>query len=162
MAIRNVVQVGDETLRKKSFPVEKFDEALGLLLDDMKETLWEANGVGLAAPQVGILRRVVIVNIGDEDGDIALINPEIVEASGEQDGPEGCLSCPGEWGMVRRPSHVVVKAQNRRGEFFEITGEELKARAFCHELDHLEGILFKAKASRMIDPSELETEENEE
>ena len=130
-----------------------------MLLDDMKETLREANGVGLAAPQVGILRRVVIVNIGDEDGDIELINPEIVEASGEQDGPEGCLSCPGEWGMVRRPSHVVVKAQNRRGEFFEITGEELKARAFCHELDHLEGILFKAKASRMIDPSELETEE---
>ena len=162
MAIRNIVKEGDGILGKKSRPVEKFDPKLWMLLDDMKETLREANGVGLAAPQVGILRRVVIVNIGDEDGDIELINPEIVEASGEQDGPEGCLSCPGEWGMVRRPSHVVVKAQNRRGEFFEITGEELKARAFCHELDHLEGILFKAKASRMIDPSELETEEENE
>ena len=125
MAIRNIVKEGDGILGKKCRPVEKFDPKLWMLLDDMKETLREANGVGLAAPQVGILRRVVIVNIGDEDGDIELINPEIVEASGEQDGPEGCLSCPGEWGMVRRPSHVVVKAQNRRGEFFEITGEEL-------------------------------------
>ena len=149
MAIRNIVKEGDGILGKKCRPVEKFDPKLWMLLDDMKETLREANGVGLAAPQVGILRRVVIVNIGDEDGDIELINPEIVEASGER-------------GMVRRPSHVVVKAQNRRGEFFEITGEELKARAFCHELDHLEGILFKAKASRMIDPSELETEEENE
>lgn len=159
MAIRNIVKEGDSILEKKCRPVEKFDQKLWMLLDDMKETLREANGAGLAAPQVGILRRAVIVNVGDEDGDIELINPEIIDASGEQDGPEGCLSCPGEWGMVLRPNHVVVKAQNRNGEFFEITGEELKARAFCHELDHLDGVLFKTKASWMIDPSELEPEE---
>ena len=159
MAIRNIVKEGDSILEKKCRPVEKFDQKLWMLLDDMKETLSEANGAGLAAPQVGILRRVVIVNVGDEDGDIELINPEIIEASGEQDGPEGCLSCPGEWGMVLRPNHVVVTAQDRNGAFFEITGEELKARAFCHELDHLDGVLFKTKASRMIDPSELKTEE---
>ena len=156
MAIRNIVKEGDGILGKKCRPVEKFDPKLWMLLDDMKETLREANGVGLAAPQVGILRRVVIVNIGDEDGDIELINPEIVEASGEQDGPEGCLSCPGEWGMVRRPSHVVVKAQNRRGEFFEITGEELMARAFCHELDHLDGVLYIDKMDRELTPEEIE------
>ena len=159
MAIRNIVKEGDSILEKKCRPVEKFDQKRWMLLDDMKETLSEANGAGLAAPQVGILRRVVIVNVGDEDGDIELINPEIIEASGEQDGPEGCLSCPGEWGMVLRPNHVVVTAQDRNGAFFEITGEELKARAFCHELDHLDGVLFKTKASRMIDPSELKTEE---
>ena len=159
MAIRNIVKEGDSILEKKCRPVEKFDQKLWMLLDDMQEPLREANGAGLAAPQVGILRRAVIVNVGDEDGDIELINPEIIDASGEQDGPEGCLSCPGEWGMVLRPNHVVVKAQNRNGEFFEITGEELKARAFCHELDHLDGVLFKTKASRMIDPSELEPEE---
>lgn len=157
MAIRNVVKEGDEILAKKCRRVEKFDQRLWMLLDDMKETLQEANGVGLAAPQVGILRRVVVIDIGDEEEALELINPEIVEASGEQDGVEGCLSCPGEWGMVLRPSCVTVKAQDRYGAFFEVTGEELKARAFCHELDHLEGVLFKSKASRMIDPSELES-----
>ena len=160
MALRNIVKTGDEVLTKMCRPVEKFDGKLWTLLDDMYETMTHANGVGLAAPQVGLLRRVVVIDVGE--GRIELINPEIIASSGEQDGAEGCLSFPGEWGMVRRPSHVVVKAQNRRGEFFEITGEELKARAFCHELDHLEGILFKAKASRMIDPSELETEEENE
>ena len=159
MAIRNIVKEGDGILAKKCRPVEKFDQKLWMLLDDMKETLRCANGVGLAAPQVGILRRAVIVNVGDEDGDIELINPQIIASSGEQDGVEGCLSCPNEWGMVKRPNQVTVRAQNRNGEFFEITGEELKARAFCHELDHLDGVLFKAKASRMVDPSELEEED---
>ena len=159
MALRNILKEGDERLRKKSRPVTDFNERLWTLLDDMYETMKDG-GVGIAAPQVGVLRRAVVIDVGE--GKHELVNPVIVEQSGDQCGGEGCLSVPGEWGMVRRPSHVVVKAQNRRGEFFEITGEELKARAFCHEPDHLEGILFKAKASRMIDPSELETEEENE
>ena len=154
MAIRNIVKEGDEILRKKSRVVVKFDERLHTLLDDMAQTMYEAHGVGLAAPQVGILKRVVVIDVGD--GLIELVNPVIVEAKGENEGSEGCLSVPGEWGIVVRPSKVKVKAQNRYGEEIILKGTDLLARAFCHEIDHLEGILFKDLAIRMVDPSELE------
>lgn len=154
MARRNIVKTGDEVLTKMCRPVEKFDAKLWTLLDDMYETMEAANGVGLAAPQVGLLRRVVVIDIGE--GRIELINPEIVETSGEQDGAEGCLSFPGEWGMVCRPMHVKVRAQDRNGKTFEIAGSELLARAFCHEIDHLNGVCFTERASRMLDPEEVE------
>lgn len=155
MAIRNIVKFGDEVLNKKCRPVEKFDHKLAVLLDDMADTLYEADGVGLAAPQVGILRRVVIIDVGE--GRIELINPEIIETSEEmQDGAEGCLSNPGQYGMVKRPMRVKVRAQNRHGKWFEKEGEGLLARAFCHELDHLEGVLFTSRVSRMLSPEELE------
>ena len=124
------------------------------MLDDMWETLRDADGVGLAAPQIGVLRRAVIVDVGD--GVIELINPKIIQHSGEQRDAEGCLSCPGEYGIVERPMHVVVEAQDRHGKKFTIEGEELKARAFCHEIDHLDGIIFKKRAIRMLKPEELE------
>lgn len=143
MALRNIVKEGDPTLRKISRSVVNFDEKLAQLLDDMAETLYDADGAGLAAPQVGILRRVCIVDVGD--GLIELINPVIIEESGMQEGGEGCLSCPGEYGVVRRPMKVTVRAQDRNGNTFTVTGEELKARAFCHEIDHLNGILYKDK-----------------
>ena len=155
MAIRNIVKFGDEVLNKKCRPVEKFDHKLAVLLKDMADTLHEADGVGLAAPQVGILRRVVIIDVGD--GLIELINPEIIETSEEmQDGAEGCLSNPGQYGLVKRPMRVKVRAQDRHGKWFEKEGEELLARAFCHELDHLEGVLFTSRVSRMLSPEELE------
>ena len=153
MALRKMVYIEDELLRKKSRPVEKFDERLHKLLDDMAETMYHANGVGLAGPQVGLLRRVVVVDVGD--GVIELVNPKIVVFSGEQDGAEGCLSFPGEYGMVKRPNYVKVRAQDRFGNFFEMEGRELLARAFCHELDHLDGVVFKSRASRMLGPDEL-------
>ena len=140
MAIRNVVLKEDELLRKHSRAVEVFDKKLWQLLDDMAETMYENEGVGLAAPQAGILRRVVVVDVGN--GLIELINPEIVESSGEQKDYEGCLSCPGDRAIVKRPNFVTVKAQDRKGKSFTIKGEELLARAFCHEIDHLNGILF--------------------
>lgn len=155
MAIRNIVKFGDDVLKKKCRPVEKFDRKLHQLLDDMQDTLYEANGAGLAAPQVGILRQVCIVDVGE--GPIELINPVIVATQGEQTGPEGCLSLPDEWGEVTRPMRVTVKAQNRKGKWFEVTGEELCARAFCHEIDHLSGVVFTEKANRMLTPEELET-----
>lgn len=154
MALRNIVKKGDDVLEKICRPVEKFDEKLWTLLDDMYETMEDSNGVGLAAPQVGLLRRIVVVDIGE--GKLELINPEIIESSGEQDGAEGCLSFPGEWGMVSRPMRVTVRAQNRQGETFEVTGEELLARAFCHEIDHLNGVCFVSRASRMLDPEDLQ------
>lgn len=154
MAIRNIVKEGDEVLSKICRPVEKFDDKLAELLDDMAETMELADGVGLAAPQIGVLRRVVVVNVGD--GVIELINPKIIEQSGEQRDVEGCLSCPGEYGITMRPMHVVVEAQNRNGSSFTVEGEDLKARAFCHELDHLDGILFKKRAIRMLKPEEME------
>lgn len=157
MALRDIVREGDKILTKKCRVVEKFDDKLAGLLDDMAETLKKAEGVGLAAPQVGILRRVCIVDIGDDDGVIELINPKIVMYSGNQEGAEGCLSCPNEWGVVSRPMFVTVKAQDRHGKEFTIKGEGLKARAFCHEIDHLDGIIFKARASRMLRPDEIET-----
>ena len=157
MAIRNIVKTGDEVLVKMCRPVEKFDERLWTLLDDMAETMDAANGVGLAAPQVGLLRRVVVIDVGE--GRIELINPEIIASSGEQNGVEGCLSFPNEWGLVKRPMHVTVRAQDRNGKFFELSGTELLARAFCHEIDHLNGVCFVTKASRMLDPEEMEDAE---
>ena len=160
MAIRNIVQFGANVLNKECRPVEKFDAKLAELLEDMKETLADANGAGLAAPQVGILRQVCVVDAGD--GPIELVNPEIIATEGEQNGAEGCLSYPGEYGLVKRPMKVTVRAQDRQGNWFERTGEGLCARAFCHEIDHLHGVLFTAKVSRMLTPEELETGEYEE
>ena len=160
MAIRNIVLFGDNVLNKECRPVEKFDAKLAELLEDMKETLADANGAGLAAPQVGILRQVCVVDAGD--GPIELVNPEIIATEGEQNGAEGCLSYPGEYGLVKRPMKVTVRAQDRQGNWFERTGEGLCARAFCHEIDHLHGVLFTAKVSRMLTPEELETGEYEE
>lgn len=149
MAIRNILTDNDPTLRKISREVTEFDERLHTLLDDMRETMDAANGVGLAAPQVGILRRVVVVRI--DDTYIELINPVIVETKGEQVDAEGCLSLPGVCGTVKRPNYVKVSAQDRHGCFFDVGGEALMARAFCHEIDHLDGILFADKATEMFD-----------
>ena len=147
MALRKIVTEEDPILRRISRKVEKFDKRLWDLLDDMKETLADADGAGLAAVQVGVLRRVVIVDVGD--GLLELINPEITEQSEEfQEEAEGCLSIPGEYGITRRPQWVIVKAQNREGKWVLYKGEGLKARCFCHELDHLEGILFTSKIIR--------------
>ena len=143
MAIRNIILEGSEILNKKCRPVEKFDERLWQLIDDMKETMYNSNGVGLAAPQVGILRRVVVVDVGD--GLIELVNPEIIEQDGEQREIEGCLSCPGQYGTTIRPMFVKVAAKDRNGKDIQLSGMALKARAFCHEIDHLDGILFKSK-----------------
>mgnify|MGYP006071572791 CR=1 FL=1 len=155
MALRNIVTVGDSVLTKVSRPVTKFDRRLHQLLDDMTETLEDAGGVGLAAPQVGILRRVVVVDTG-EDGILELVNPEIIAQSGEQTGLEGCLSVPGEYGIVTRPNEVTVRAQDRDGNWFEAEGEGLIARCFCHELAHLEGQLYTAVAERMLTKEELQ------
>ena len=154
MALRNIVTVGDSVLTKVCRPVTKFDKRLHILLDDMAETLVDSNGVGLAAPQVGVLRRVVLVDTGDEL--LELINPQIIKAEGEQTGLEGCLSVPGKYGIVTRPNIVTVRAQDRFGEWFEAEGEELIARCFCHELAHLDGHLFTEVAERMLTPEELE------
>lgn len=144
LAIRNIVKDGDPILNKVCRTVVNFDEKLAQLLDDMLETMRAAKGVGLAGPQVGILRRLCVVDI--DDGEVVeLINPVIIEQSGEQVGMEGCLSCPDVWGNVKRPMKVTVKAQDRNGNNFERTVEGFKARAFCHEIDHLNGILFKTK-----------------
>ena len=152
MAIRNVVQVGDEILRKKSKPVKEFDEKLWELLDDMRETMNAANGVGLAAPQVGILRRVAVIDVGE--GPIELINPVITSMKGKQREVEGCLSAPGQWGYVVRPAKVKVTAMNRYGKEFKIEGTELLARALCHEIDHLNGVVFTDLADEMVEPEE--------
>ena len=149
MAIREIREKGDEILYKKCKAVVKFDEKLHILLDDMYETMQSRDGVGLAAPQVGILKRAVVIDVGD--GKIELINPEIVEESGEQTGSEGCLSVPGVFGEVTRPIVVTVKAQDRDGKWFKITGKELLARAFCHEIEHLDGKLFLDRVIRFID-----------
>lgn len=154
MALRNIVTEGDSVLTKVSRPVTKFDRRLHVLLDDMTDTLVDAGGVGLAAPQVGVLRRAVVVDTG-EDGILELINPEIIEESGEQTGLEGCLSVPGKYGIVTRPNYVKVRAQDRDGNWFEAEGEELIARCFCHELAHLEGRLYTAVAERMLTSEEL-------
>ena len=149
MAIREIREKGDEILYKKCKAVVKFDEKLHILLDDMYETMQSRDGVGLAAPQVGILKRAVVIDVGY--GKIELINPEIVEESGEQTGSEGCLSVPGVFGEVTRPNVVTVKAQDRDGKWFKITGKELLARAFCHEIEHLDGKLFLDRVIRFID-----------
>lgn len=154
MALRRILTAEEPTLHKVSRPVTKFDEKLWTLLDDMAETLADANGVGLAAPQVGILRRVVVIDVGDEI--VELVNPEIMETSGEQDGMEGCLSVPGEYWMVKRPNHVKARAQDRHGDWFEIEGEELIARCICHECDHLDGHLYTEIAYRKLSDEEIE------
>lgn len=141
MAIRNIVKEEDDILAKVCRPVEVFDKRLWALLDDMAETMKNANGVGIAAPQVGILKRVCLIYV--EDRLIELINPEIIDTRGTQNAVEGCLSCPGQFGITERPAYVKVVAQNRKGKKIITDGEELKARALCHEIDHLDGILFK-------------------
>lgn len=154
MALRKIITVGHPTLKKRARPVERFDDRLGLLLDDMKETLVQANGVGLAAPQVAILRRICIVDNGEEL--LELVNPEILEQSGEQDGLEGCLSVPETYGYVKRPNYVKIKAQDRHGVWHEYEGEELVARCFCHEIDHLDGHIYTEKAYHMLTDEEYE------
>lgn len=159
MGIRKIMTVKEPCLHKVCRPVEKFDGKLHKLLDDMKETLLDANGVGLAAPQVGILRRVVVVDTGEEM--LELVNPELLETSGEQEGAEGCLSVPGKYGLVKRPNYAKVRAQDRNGEWFEAEGEELIARCFCHELDHLDGIMYTEIMERFLTEEELEAEAEE-
>ena len=160
MAKLQIRKVGDEALRKVCRPVDAITPRILTLLDDMVETMRAANGVGLAAPQVGILRRIVVIEV--EPGEvIELINPKIIAFSGEQDGQEGCLSVPGRWGMVKRPMHVTVRALNRKGEEFEITGHELLARCFCHELDHLDGIIYTEVMERYLTDEELCYDEEE-
>ena len=150
MAKLQIRKLGDEVLRKTCRPVETITPRTLTLLDDMVETMRAADGVGLAAPQVGILRRIVVVEV--EPGEVyELINPKIIAYSGEQTGQEGCLSVPGEHGIVTRPQNVTVRALNRNGETVEITGHDLLARCFCHELDHLDGVLYIDKASSMND-----------
>ena len=153
MGLRKILTTEESALHKVCRPVEKFDWRLRKLLDDMKETLAQANGVGLAAPQVGILRRVVIVDTGEEI--LELVNPELLETDGEQEGAEGCLSVPGKYGLVKRPYYAKVRAQNRDGEWFEAEGEELIARCFCHELDHLDGIMYTEIMDRFLTDEEL-------
>ena len=153
MGLRKILTDKEPSLHKVCRPVEKFDGKLHKLLDDMAETLAEANGVGLAAPQVGILRRVVIVDTGEEI--LELVNPELVETDGEQVGAEGCLSVPGKYGLVKRPYYAKVKAQDREGNWFEAEGEELIARCFCHELDHLDGIVYTEVMERFLTEEEL-------
>lgn len=162
MALRNIVTEGDPILSKKCRPVEKFNKRLWDLLDDLTETLEDSQGVGLAAPQVGVIRRVCVINVGD--GPIEFVNPEIIESSGEQEVQEGCLSCPGEFGIIVRPAHVKTRFNDRFGNLCEIEGDDLFAQAMCHEFDHLDGILFKSKVERMLTEEELREmrEEDEE
>lgn len=157
MGIRKIMTVKEPCLHKVCRPVEKFDGKLHKLLDDMKETLLDANGVGLAAPQVGILRRVVVVDTGEEM--LELVNPELLETSGEQEGAEGCLSVPGKYGLVKRPMVAKVRAQDRDGNWFEVEGEELIARCFCHEIDHLDGIVYTEVMERFLTEEELNGED---
>jgi len=159
MAIRNIRTEEDNILRKKSKPVEKIDQRTLTLLDDMAETMYSANGVGLAAPQVGVLKRIVVIDVGD--GLIELINPEIISENGEQTKAEGCLSIPGIYGLVKRPEEVTVKALDREGKEFNVKGEGLLAVALCHEIDHLDGILFRDKVIRYVTREELEKEREE-
>ena len=157
MAIRNIVKVGDDILNKKCRPVTDFNDRLFTLLEDMHDTLTEAHGAGLAAPQVGILRRVVLVDTGEEI--LELVNPVMLETSGEQVGPEGCLSVPGKYGLVKRPNVAKVRAQDRYGEWYEVEGEELIARCFCHELDHLDGIVYTEVMERFLTEEELASDD---
>ena len=155
MALRKILTDEDPALHKVCRPVTQFDKRLHDLLDDLKETLAQANGAGLAAPQVGILRRAVIV-VDDNEQMLELVNPEIIAQEGEQEGFEGCLSVPGRWGMVKRPMKVKVRAQDRNGNFFEVEGEEIVARCFCHETEHLDGHLFTEHADRLYTNEELD------
>lgn len=156
MGLRKILTDTEPALHKTCKPVEKFDERLRKLLEDMRDTLLESGGVGLAAPQIGILRRVVLVDTGEEI--LELINPSLLETDGEQDGAEGCLSIPGKYGWVKRPYYAKVRAQDRDGNWFEAEGEELIARCFCHELDHLDGILYTQVMDRFLTEEELSQE----
>lgn len=155
MALRTIVKKGDEILNKKCREVTKFDDRLHMLIDDMKETLEASNGLGLAAPQVGVLKRVCIV-IDDEGEPIELVNPVIIKAEGEITIPEGCLSLPGKFGMVTRPEYVIIRAQDRFGNFFEGEGYDMTARCFCHEFEHLDGHLFDEHIDRFLTDKELD------
>ena len=160
MGLRKILTDKEPALHKVCKAVTSFDNKLFKLLDDMAETLVDSGGVGLAAPQVGILRRVVLVDVGEEESEILeLINPEMIETDGEQYGPEGCLSVPGKYGLVKRPYYAKVRAQDRYGEWFEAEGEELIARCFCHELDHLDGIVYTEKMDRFLSEEELMTDD---
>ena len=154
MGLRKILTTEDSALHKTCRPVETFDRKLHALLDDMRETLIESGGVGLAAPQVGILRRVVLVDNGEEI--LELVNPSLVETDGEQVGAEGCLSLPGKFGIVKRPFYAKVRAQDRNGNWYEAEGEELTARCFCHELDHLDGIMYTEVMERFLTEEELD------
>ena len=157
MGLRKILTDAEPALHKVCKPVVNFDDRLYRLLDDMRDTLIDSGGVGLAAPQVGILRRVVLVDVGEEI--VELINPVLVETDGEQIGAEGCLSVPGKYGLVKRPYYAKVRAQDRNGEWFDAEGEELIARCFCHELDHLDGIVYTEIMERYLTSEELEEEE---
>lgn len=156
MALRKIVEQGESCLTKKCRSVMEFNSRLHMLLDDLVETLAEAGGAGLAAPQVGVLRRACVVMDEETEEFIELVNPEILSQSGEQVGPEGCLSVPGKWGLVTRPSYVRVRAQDRDGDWFEIEGEGLMARCFCHELEHLDGHLYTEHIDRFLTEEEVE------
>ena len=158
MGLRTILTDKDPALHKVCRPVVNFDKRLHKLLDDMVETMVDANGVGLAAPQVGILRRVVVVDTGE--GILELVNPTLIETDGEQVGPEGCLSVPGKYGLVKRPYYAKVRAQDRNGEWFEAEGEELIGRCFCHELDHLDGIVYTEVMERFLTEDELVYDED--
>ena len=160
MGLRKILTDKESALHKVCKPVTVFDKKLHKLLDDMRETLVDSGGVGLAAPQVGILRRVVIVDTGE--GLLELVNPTIIETDGEQIGPEGCLSVPGKYGLVKRPMFAKVRAQDRYGEWYEAEGEELIGRCFCHELDHLDGIVYTEVMERFLTEDELIYDEEEE
>ena len=155
MAKLKIVKEGDDTLRKVCRPVDQITPRIHQLLDDMIDTMRDAGGVGLAGPQVGVLRRIVVIEV--EEGEVLeLINPKIIAYAGEQEGLEGCLSLPGKWGIVKRPMHVTVRALNRHGETVEYRGSELLARCFCHELDHLDGKLYPDVCERMLYKEEIE------
>ena len=160
MGLRRILTDKEPALHKTCKPVVAFDEKLHKLLDDMHETLEDSGGVGLAAPQIGILRRIVLVDNGEEV--LELVNPVLVETSGEQEGPEGCLSVPGKYGLVKRPYYAKVRAQDRFGNWYEADGEELTARCFCHELDHLDGIIYTEVMERYLTDDELMYDEEEE
>lgn len=156
MALRKIVEQGEDCLNKVCRPVTEFNPRLRTLLDDLVETLSKAGGAGLAAPQVGVLRRACVVMDPDTEEYIELVNPEIISQSGEQTGPEGCLSVPGKWGLVTRPNYVRLRAQDREGNWFEVEGEELMARCFCHELEHLDGHLYTEHIDRFLTDEEVE------
>ena len=153
MAIRNIIQEGDLVLTKKCRAVEKFDDRLFELLDDMKETLIQSGGVGLAAPQVGVLKRAVVILVGDKP--VEFINPKIIKTSGHQQSVEGCLSCPNIWGITDRPMNATIEALDRNGNTFTMDGEGLLAKAFCHECDHLDGILFTKYIIKYVNPADM-------
>ena len=158
MALRKILTDAEPALHKTCKPVTEFDHKLHVLLNDMRDTLIDSGGVGLAAPQVGILRRVVLVDTGEEI--LELINPTLVETDGMQEGPEGCLSVPGKYGLVKRPYYAKVRAQDRNGDWYEAEGEELIARCFCHELDHLDGIIYTEVMERYLTEEELDFDED--